>query len=349
MRDGQQTTSQHNNFLKSITSPPPVFDMYDPLQRLFVRATAIVRGTLLRGGRGCHKLNLSYRDRRLVENFFQRHGRRGSRPVNGSCQPGRTLLLPAILSQVHLVGFTQAPWPEGVPAGKWELPAGLDAAPPRYSLTSSPGGLHTGTLASRPSLLEPWLRTVLPFADNNQVCFVPVPPDTSHTRYNPTPEVIQSCTTEQPMPARLLNPAGASRGYIPDGHRPPMDNIVTEKQLDWVADNVSPCRSRRLLRELGLKDATIDQVFHDFETYGIQEKLYQGLRKCKEHKGSGFTLCELVKALENIGRADLIDNFPISDLQSGLTKSDTKLIQSVTEERMRNKRVEVKLSNLVVL
>ncbi|KAI8493839.1 hypothetical protein Bbelb_281860 [Branchiostoma belcheri] len=37
----------------------------------------------------------------------------------------------------------------------------------------------------------------------------------------------QGSLQDIPMPARLLNPAGASRGYIPDGHRRNWDLSLT--------------------------------------------------------------------------------------------------------------------------
>ncbi|KAI8519744.1 hypothetical protein Bbelb_030010 [Branchiostoma belcheri] len=38
----------------------------------------------------------------------------------------------------------------------------------------------------------------------------------------------------KPMPARLVNPAGASRGYIPDGHRPSMLVVVVTKKEPYI-------------------------------------------------------------------------------------------------------------------
>ncbi|XP_078618380.1 uncharacterized protein LOC144885978 [Branchiostoma floridae x Branchiostoma japonicum] len=103
-----------------------------------------------------------------------------------------------------------------------------------------------------------------------------------------------------------------------------MDRIVTEEELDYVADNVSPFQSRRLLRKLGLKDVTIDQVFYNFEK--SPEQLYQGLRKCKEKKGSSFTLYELVNALKYTGRTDLAEELVFGVAMS--SGEDVKLIQS---------------------
>ncbi|CAH1226811.1 Hypp134 [Branchiostoma lanceolatum] len=105
-----------------------------------------------------------------------------------------------------------------------------------------------------------------------------------------------------------------------------MDNKVTEEELDYVADNISPSQSRRLLRKLGLKDVTIDQVFYDFKEDRSCEQLYQGLRKCKEKKGSSFTLGELVSALKYIRREDLAEELLAEGTMS--SEEDAKLIQS---------------------
>ncbi|KAI8510987.1 hypothetical protein Bbelb_119030 [Branchiostoma belcheri] len=54
----------------------------------------------------------------------------------------------------------------------------------------------------------------------------------------------------KPMPARLLNPAGASRGYIPDGHRRNWDlslSWVISKQFFWWGNmKTSERRHKRL-------------------------------------------------------------------------------------------------------
>ncbi|XP_078619668.1 receptor-interacting serine/threonine-protein kinase 1-like [Branchiostoma floridae x Branchiostoma japonicum] len=62
-----------------------------------------------------------------------------------------------------------------------------------------------------------------------------------------------------------------------------MDDLVTTKQLDYVAGNILK-DPKCLLRDLGLKDTTIDQGYYDYEKDGIREKLYQGLHKWKEQK-----------------------------------------------------------------
>ncbi|XP_078699978.1 uncharacterized protein LOC144926824 [Branchiostoma floridae x Branchiostoma belcheri] len=110
-----------------------------------------------------------------------------------------------------------------------------------------------------------------------------------------------------------------------------MDNIVTEEEMDYVADNISPRHSRRLLRKLGLKNVTIDQVFYDFEKDGSREQLVQGLWTCKEKKGSAFTLYELVNALQCIGRADLAEELQVEMATS--SEEDAKLIQSRVIQR----------------
>ncbi|KAI8521097.1 hypothetical protein Bbelb_008510 [Branchiostoma belcheri] len=59
----------------------------------------------------------------------------------------------------------------------------------------------------------------------------------------------------KPMPARLLNPAGASRGYIPDGHRRNWDLSLTpcqSLQQDDICASSIPCRAREC-REMSLK------------------------------------------------------------------------------------------------
>ncbi|XP_078618682.1 uncharacterized protein LOC144886115 [Branchiostoma floridae x Branchiostoma japonicum] len=106
-----------------------------------------------------------------------------------------------------------------------------------------------------------------------------------------------------------------------------MDNFVTEEELDYVAARVRPSESRRLLRKLGLNDVTIEQVFHDFEKAGSREQLYQGLLRCKEAIGSGFTFGDLAKALEITGRADLVEDLTVEmlDLQPGENKVQVKV------------------------
>ncbi|XP_078618648.1 tumor necrosis factor receptor type 1-associated DEATH domain protein-like [Branchiostoma floridae x Branchiostoma japonicum] len=109
-----------------------------------------------------------------------------------------------------------------------------------------------------------------------------------------------------------------------------MDSIVTAEELDYVAKNISPRQSRRLLRKLGLKDPTIDQVFDDFVTEGSLEKIHQGLRKCKEIKGNAFTFDLLVKALRDIGMTELAENLIVEVL--GLQPGENKGLVKVTVE-----------------
>ncbi|CAH1226814.1 RIPK1 [Branchiostoma lanceolatum] len=214
---------------------------------------------------------------------------------------------------------------QGGPPSEWELPAGSDAAPPRYSpITSSPGELHTGLINPEEFMTVGVDRFELYLFNrcHYQVCSpaawstraitqggppseweLPAGSDAAPPRYSPTSSPGELHTGEKNnlrstllffeiRTAPALDTALKLRVRVNCKHRKvfSMDNKVTEEELDYVADNISPRQSRRLLRKLGLKDVTIDQVFHDFEKDGSREQLYQGLRKCKEKKGSSFTL-----------------------------------------------------------
>ncbi|KAI8484970.1 hypothetical protein Bbelb_373770 [Branchiostoma belcheri] len=62
----------------------------------------------------------------------------------------------------------------------------------------------------------------------------------------------------KPMPARLLNPAGASRGYIPDGHwRKVPNGMVVESRPDKVSDWPGDIRGKSS-REIAFMDPLVD-------------------------------------------------------------------------------------------
>ncbi|KAI8500173.1 hypothetical protein Bbelb_217390 [Branchiostoma belcheri] len=64
---------------------------------------------------------------------------------------------------------------------------------------------------------------------------------------------------KRPVPARLLNPAGASRGYIPDGHRP--EHKPTSTNTSQPQPTLLPLYSRPWLGEFGsVPEATFGRL-----------------------------------------------------------------------------------------
>ncbi|KAI8509387.1 hypothetical protein Bbelb_132350 [Branchiostoma belcheri] len=86
----------------------------------------------------------------------------------------------------------------------------------------------------------------------------------------------------KPMPARLLNPAGASRGYIPDGHRRNWDLSFNGKHWSSVWVSVSSWRVQQFGGfhgdSFGLEACrTQDQRTHLGNTYPVQADWFWSL------------------------------------------------------------------------
>ncbi|KAI8482507.1 hypothetical protein Bbelb_397430 [Branchiostoma belcheri] len=73
---------------------------------------------------------------------------------------------------------------------------------------------------------------------------------------------------KRPMPARLLNPAGASRGYIPDGHRRTvLDKVRLFAQARFWIVRTYPESCLRLICVLGYGEIIQNRARHLLRAY----------------------------------------------------------------------------------
>ena len=93
---------------------------------------------------------------------------------------------------------------------------------------------------------------------------------------------------------------------------------------------------KQLGRALKLKDSQLDEIDEDIR--GLCEKRYAMLRRWMETKGSAATYVELAKALEVVGRMDLIRSFCCESEKCELPEFIARIIFSY-EFRFNLKRI----------
>lgn len=81
--------------------------------------------------------------------------------------------------------------------------------------------------------------------------------------------------------------------------------IASKEDFDVVATEIGK-HWKKLARELGLSRGIIEAVSIDFSAEGSYEQAYQALRKWSQKHGSSARLSDLVNALREIGREEII-------------------------------------------
>uniref|UniRef100_A0A8C5MF19 Receptor interacting serine/threonine kinase 1 n=1 Tax=Leptobrachium leishanense TaxID=445787 RepID=A0A8C5MF19_9ANUR len=76
---------------------------------------------------------------------------------------------------------------------------------------------------------------------------------------------------------------------------PPLDpaKLITEEQLQFLRDNISK-KWKYFARKLGFREPDIEQIDHDYERDGLQEKVHQTLHKWQMREGSKNTTVKKV-------------------------------------------------------
>lgn len=85
------------------------------------------------------------------------------------------------------------------------------------------------------------------------------------------------------------------------------NTVLTEKQMDLVREKLAK-QWMHCARKLGFSNSEIDEIDHDYERYGLKEKVYQMLSKWEMREGSkGTTVGKIARALFGCQRLDLLD------------------------------------------
>ncbi|KAM4686851.1 receptor-interacting serine/threonine-protein kinase 1 isoform 1-T2 [Amazona ochrocephala] len=86
------------------------------------------------------------------------------------------------------------------------------------------------------------------------------------------------------------------------------ESAVTDEHLNLVKEKLAK-QWRDCARQLGFCEPDIDEIDHDYERYGLKEKVYQMLLKWVMREGAkGATFGKLAKALYDCRRPDLLDS-----------------------------------------
>ncbi|KAM8966965.1 receptor-interacting serine/threonine-protein kinase 1 [Pelodytes ibericus] len=84
-------------------------------------------------------------------------------------------------------------------------------------------------------------------------------------------------------------------------------SLLTEKQLQFLRDNVSR-KWKLFARKLGFREPEIDEIDHDYDRDGLQEKVHQTLHKWQMKEGSkNATVGKVAIALCNMEETELLD------------------------------------------
>ncbi|KAK6185536.1 hypothetical protein SNE40_007745 [Patella caerulea] len=85
--------------------------------------------------------------------------------------------------------------------------------------------------------------------------------------------------------------------------------IVSQKLLEDIAKDIKTKDAERLGRYLGLTEAKIDEIDHNYKTDGAREIKYQILAEWKRQDESPL-IKKIAKGLSAIGRGDIADKVP---------------------------------------
>ncbi|KAM4705025.1 receptor-interacting serine/threonine-protein kinase 1 [Rhinophrynus dorsalis] len=83
--------------------------------------------------------------------------------------------------------------------------------------------------------------------------------------------------------------------------------VVSEKHLHLLRENLSK-KWKQFARKMGFREPEIDEIDHDYERDGLQEKVYQMLHKWQMKEGSkNATVGKVASALYDMGETELLN------------------------------------------